>query len=108
MSASNKRAIVDDTYAEAFKSIFVEFLITARDRTWLDHAVNAATGHGSSTIMCDCEAGMDRYVGPGGDETFKTPDGRPGASCSCICRVSVKIAWKRWKRQRSRASRRTC
>ncbi len=72
-------AKIDYTYAEAFKSIYVEFLITARDRTWVEHAVNAATGHGSSTIMCDCEAGLDRYVGPGGDESFKTPDGRPGA-----------------------------
>ncbi len=72
-------AKIDDTYAEAFKSIYVEFLITARDRTWLEHGVNAVTGHGSSTIMCDCEAGLDRYVGPGGDESFKTPDGRPGA-----------------------------
>ncbi len=72
-------AKIDDTYAEAFKSIYVEFLITARDRTWLEHGVNAVTGHGSSTIMCDSEAGLDRYVGPGGDESFKTPDGRPGA-----------------------------
>jgi formylmethanofuran--tetrahydromethanopterin N-formyltransferase len=72
-------AIVDDTYAEAFRSIYAEVLITARDRRWLDHAVNAATGNASSTIMCDCEAGLDRYVGPGGDENFVTPDGRPGA-----------------------------
>src|SRR5262245_34339826 len=72
-------AVIDDTYAEAFRSIYVEFLITARDRTWLDHAVQAATGNGSSTILCDCEAGIDRYVGPGGDESFATPDGRPGA-----------------------------
>jgi formylmethanofuran--tetrahydromethanopterin N-formyltransferase len=72
-------AIIDDTFAEAFRSIFVEFLITARDRTWVQHAVNAATGNGSSTIMCDCEAGLDRFVGSGGDETFPTPDGRPGA-----------------------------
>lgn len=70
---------IDDTYAEAFKSIYVEFLITARDRKWLDHCINAVTGHGSSTIMCDCEAGVDRYVGPGGDESYETPDGRPGA-----------------------------
>ena len=69
---------VDDTYAEAFRSIFAEVLITARDRKWLDHAVHAATGHASSTIMCDCEAGVDHYVGPGGDESYKTPDGRPG------------------------------
>ncbi len=73
------RAEVEDTYAEAFRSIYAEFLITARDRKWLDHAVAAATGNASSTIMCDCEAGLDRYVGPGFDESFVTPDGRPGA-----------------------------
>ena len=82
---------VEDTYAEAFRSLYCEFLITARDRNWLDHAISAATGHGSSSIMCDCEAGVDRYVGPGAatpdtpplaaDESFQTPDGRPGAIC---------------------------
>lgn len=72
-------AEVEDTYAEAFRSIYAEVLITACDRKWLDHAVAAATGNASSTIMCDCEAGIDRYVGPGGDEAFATPDGRPGA-----------------------------
>jgi formylmethanofuran--tetrahydromethanopterin N-formyltransferase len=72
-------AEIEDTYAEAFRSIFAEVLITARDRAWLDHAVRAATGNASSTILCDCEAGLDRYVGLGGDETFATPDGRPGA-----------------------------
>lgn len=74
-------ALIEDTYAEAFRSIYVEFLITARDRNWVQHAVNAVTGHGSSTIMCDCEAGLDRFVGPGsgGDENYQTPDGRPGA-----------------------------
>jgi formylmethanofuran--tetrahydromethanopterin N-formyltransferase len=77
--ATNGRAEVEDTYAEAFRSIYAEFLITARDRIWLDHAVAAATGNASSTILCDCEAGLDRYVGPGGDESFATPNGRPGA-----------------------------
>jgi formylmethanofuran--tetrahydromethanopterin N-formyltransferase len=72
-------AVIDDTYAEAFRSIYVEFLITARDPKWVAHAVNAVTGNASSTILCDCEAGVDRFVGPGGDESFKTPDGRPGA-----------------------------
>lgn len=72
-------AEVEDTYAEGFRSLFAEFLITARDRKWLDHAVREATGNASSTILCDCEAGVDRYVGPGGDELFETPDGRPGA-----------------------------
>ncbi|MEZ6110603.1 MAG: formylmethanofuran--tetrahydromethanopterin N-formyltransferase [Pirellulaceae bacterium] len=78
-SSSTTLAEVEDTYAEGFRSIYGEVLITARDRRWLDHAVNAATGHASSTIMCDCEAGLDRYVGPGGDESWETPDGRPGA-----------------------------
>jgi formylmethanofuran--tetrahydromethanopterin N-formyltransferase len=73
------RAEVEDTYAEAFRSLYAEVLITARDRVWLDHAVHAATGNASSTILCDCEAGLDRYVGPGGDAAFATPDGRPGA-----------------------------
>jgi formylmethanofuran--tetrahydromethanopterin N-formyltransferase len=72
-------AVIDDTYAEAFRSIFVEFLVTARDPRWVAHAVNAATGNGSSTILCDCEAGVDRMVGPGCDDSFATPDGRPGA-----------------------------
>jgi formylmethanofuran--tetrahydromethanopterin N-formyltransferase len=72
-------AIIADTYAEAFRSIYTEFLITACNRRWVEHAVNAATGNGSSTILCDCEAGLDRFVGPGGGESFATPDGRPGA-----------------------------
>jgi formylmethanofuran--tetrahydromethanopterin N-formyltransferase len=74
-------ALIDDTYAEAFRSIYAEFLITARDRRWVQHAVDAATGNASSTILCDCEAGVDRFVGPGsgGEESFQTPDGRPGA-----------------------------
>src|SRR5271166_5629956 len=73
------RADVDDTFAEAFRSLYAEALITARDRKWLDYAVQACTGNASSTILCDCEAGLDRYVGPGGDTSFATPDGRPGA-----------------------------
>lgn len=82
--------LVEDTYAEAFRSLYTEFLITARDRKWLDHAVQAATGHGSSTIFCDCEAGVDRYVGPGGDASTSTPDGRLGA----ICQLHVPRFWK--------------
>src|SRR6187551_2307843 len=67
-------AAIDDTYAEAFRSIYAGVLITARDRYWLDRAVQAATGNASSTILCDCEAGLDRYLEPA-----ETPDQRPGA-----------------------------
>ncbi|HWA97514.1 MAG TPA: formylmethanofuran--tetrahydromethanopterin N-formyltransferase [Pirellulales bacterium] len=76
---ADRRAEVEDTYAEAFRSIYAEILVTARDRHWLDCAVAAATGNASSTILCDCEAGLDRYVGPGSDSDEATPDGRPGA-----------------------------
>jgi formylmethanofuran--tetrahydromethanopterin N-formyltransferase len=65
-------ATIDDTYAEAFRSIYAPVLVTARDRDWLDKAVAACTGNASSTILCDCEAGLDHY-------TDHTPDGRPGA-----------------------------
>jgi formylmethanofuran--tetrahydromethanopterin N-formyltransferase len=78
VSGENK-AEIEDTYAEAFRSLYAEVLITARDRRWLDCAVAAATGNASSTILCDCEAGLDRSVGPGCDEGTPTPDGRPGA-----------------------------
>ncbi len=83
-------ARIDDTYAEAFKSLYAEFLITARDQTWVKHAVDAAVGNAASTILCDCEAGLDRFVGPGGDESFETPDGRPGA----IVQLHVPRFWK--------------
>lgn len=69
---------VEDTYAEAFRSLYAEVLVTARDRRWLDHAVAAATGNASSAILCDCEAGLDHYLGPDSPHG-DTPDGRPGA-----------------------------
>lgn len=73
MSQDRKR-IVEDTYAEGFRSIYAEILITARDSKWLEHCCHAVTGHASSTIMCECEAGVAQILSP--DET---PDGRVGA-----------------------------
>lgn len=67
-------AIIEDTYAEAFRSIYAEVLVTARDEKWLNHACYAATGHASSTIMCDCEAGIAHRL-----SSDETPDGRIGA-----------------------------
>jgi len=76
--------LVDDTYAEAFRSIYGEILVTARDEKWLRHCVNAITGHSSSTILCDCEAGVAQWIGLGGTDggsstPLSTPDGRVGA-----------------------------
>ena len=76
--SQDRAAIVEDTYAEAFRSIYAEFLITARDRTWLDHCTHAATGHASSTILCDSEAGVSRIL-DGVSLGQETPDGRIGA-----------------------------
>ena len=66
--------LVDDTYAEGFRSIYGEILITARDERWLRHGVHAVTGHASSTILCDCEAGVAQWL-----PAEATPDGRVGA-----------------------------
>ncbi|MCA9192305.1 MAG: formylmethanofuran--tetrahydromethanopterin N-formyltransferase [Planctomycetales bacterium] len=74
----DRKSIVEDTYAEGFRSIFGEFLVTARDRTWLDHCCHAVTGHASSTIMCDSEAGVARLL-DGSSPGQETPDGRIGA-----------------------------
>lgn len=71
--------LVEDTYAEGFRSIYGEVLITARDQKWLRHAVNAATGHASSTIMCDCEAGVSQWISAEQAEAGGTSDGRLGA-----------------------------
>lgn len=71
---SDLTSLVEDTYAEAFRSIYGEILITARDDRWLRHSVHAVTGHASSTILCDCEAGLAQWV-----SAEQTPDGRPGA-----------------------------
>jgi formylmethanofuran:tetrahydromethanopterin formyltransferase len=102
------RALVEDTYAEAFRSIYAEVLITARDRRWLDHAVAAATGNASSSILCDCEAGLDRYVGPGGYESYLTPDGHWGRSCSSTSRASARTVRRRWSGRCWCGSARTC
>jgi formylmethanofuran--tetrahydromethanopterin N-formyltransferase len=70
--------MVEDTYAEAFRSLYSRVLVTARDRKWLLAACQKATGHASSTILCDCEAGIEGIV-DGVSPGQQTPDGRIGA-----------------------------
>lgn len=74
MSEPDLKELVEDTYAEGFRSIYGEVLVTAKSRKWLDHATNAAIGHASSTILCDCEAGVSHILDPS-----ETPDARIGA-----------------------------
>jgi len=77
--------LVDDTYAEAFRSIYATVLITAVDDYWLQQAVQNVTGNASSSILCDCEAGLDELL-----PASATPDGRPGA----IVQFHVPRFWK--------------
>lgn len=66
--------IVDDTYAEAFGSLYARILITAKNKLWLNNAVCSVTGYATSTISCDCEAGVEKIL-----SESETPDGRVGA-----------------------------
>lgn len=63
---------IDDTYAEAFESYYIEVLLTAKNERWLSYAVEAVTGNASSSISCDCEAGLNIT-------TDNAPDKRAGA-----------------------------
>lgn len=87
-------AIIDNTYAEAFRSIYAEVLVTARDAHWLEIAVRHATGNASSSILCDCEAGVSRWL-----PAEETPDGRLGA----ILQFHVPRFWKDREQKLERA-----
>ena len=43
------------------------------------HCVRAVTGHASSTILCDCEAGVSRWIDAEAAAAGETPDRRIGA-----------------------------
>ena len=87
-------ATIDDTYAEAFRSIYAEVLVTAHSAKWLEHVIHAATGNASSSILCDCEAGVSRRLSPS-----ETPDGRIGA----VIQFHVPRFWKEREAKLERA-----
>jgi len=66
---------VEDTFAEAFSIVGTRLIVTAATPAWAATAGAVATGHASSVIGCDCEAGVERAL-----EAHETPDGRPGVS----------------------------
>ena len=66
---------IEDTFAEAFGMRFCRIVITAQDDYWLETACRQITGHASSVIGCDVEAGVERLLTP-----EETPDALPGAS----------------------------
>ncbi|UCC18660.1 MAG: formylmethanofuran--tetrahydromethanopterin N-formyltransferase [Promethearchaeota archaeon] len=65
--------VIEDTYCEAFEGLVVQLMVTAKDATFLDRAVNAFTAL-PSTVFGDAEGGIVRWLSK--DETF---DGRLGA-----------------------------
>jgi formylmethanofuran--tetrahydromethanopterin N-formyltransferase len=69
--------LIVDTFAEAFRLRFARLLVTAHDAHWLDAALRAVTGYGTSVIGCDAEVGTERLLDAG-----DTPDGRPGGIVS--------------------------
>ena len=64
-----------DTFAEAFRLRYARLIVTAHDEHWLEAALQAACGYGTSVIGCDAEIGVERRLDPG-----ETPDGRIGAA----------------------------
>lgn len=63
------------TFAEAFGLRFARLVITAHDDHWLDAALAATCGYGTSVIGCDAEIGVEQWL-----PATETPDGRPGAA----------------------------
>lgn len=76
-----------DTHAEAFTARFARLVVTAADNYWLEMAVRAVTGYGTSVIGCDAEVGIERPL-PSGE----TPDGRPGAAILLFAFSMEKLA----------------
>lgn len=72
-----------DTFAEAFRLRHARLIVTAADSHWLDAAVRATCGYGTSVIGCDAEIGVERLLEP-----EETPDGRPGVAI-LACGFSV-------------------
>ena len=68
-----KSTQIVDTFAEAFRLRFCRLLVTAHDGHWLDAALRATCGYGTSVIGCDAEVGVENLLA-----ADKTPDGRPG------------------------------
>jgi len=66
---------VVDTFAEGFRVRYARLVVTAHDEHWLDAALRAACGYGTSVIGCDAEIAVERPLAPA-----ETPDGRPGAA----------------------------
>ncbi|MBN2155673.1 MAG: formylmethanofuran--tetrahydromethanopterin N-formyltransferase [Candidatus Lokiarchaeota archaeon] len=66
---------IEETYAEGFRLYGSRILITADSIELAKVAAANVTGYATSTIHCDCEAGIDKVY-----DSTETPDHRPGVS----------------------------
>ncbi|MFX1573055.1 MAG: formylmethanofuran--tetrahydromethanopterin N-formyltransferase [Promethearchaeota archaeon] len=64
---------IEDTFCEAFGAFFTRIVVTAKNEKWATIAAREATGYGTSTIGCDAEAGIDKFI-----SSEKSPDKRSG------------------------------
>ncbi len=76
-----------DTHAEAFAAWYTRLVITAADSHWLDAALRALTGYGTSVIGCDAEVGVERHLA-----AEQSPDGRAAAAVLLFAFTKKKLA----------------
>ncbi len=67
------KAVIDDTFVEAFAGIFSRVIVTADDLETLTAAANDSTAT-PATVIGRTEGGVERYL-----SEKETPDGRKGA-----------------------------
>ena len=66
------KAVIEDTYAEAFTGIYCRVIVTADDKETLRKAAEDSTAT-PSVVICRTEGGIEKYLAP-----KETPDKREG------------------------------
>ena len=79
-------AVIDDTYAEAFRSIYAEFLITARNRRWVEHAVQRPPETPRARSCAIARPGSIAMSAPGAMNRSLRRMAAPVRSCNCTFR----------------------
>ncbi len=80
-------ALVEDTFAEAFRSYYSRVLVTGATEALAAAGATSSAGFATSALGCGVEAGIDSSVA-----AEKTPDGRPG----------VRVQYHIWKKSPKR------
>jgi formylmethanofuran--tetrahydromethanopterin N-formyltransferase len=68
-----KKAVIEDTYAEAFTGLYCRVIVTADDKETLSKAAEDSTST-PSVVIGRVEGGVEKYLSP-----KETPDNREGA-----------------------------